>query len=188
MPVPRDNTAWSDSEYLSLQERTNRLVELVDGHVEALDRPTKSHQLILKHCFDQLESFTRDGIGKLVNSGYPIRIRPGRFRTPDVVFMLTSHAERLGEHYAHGADLVMEVLATDRNRDLVQKREDYAEAGIPEYWIVDPRDRRVTVLRLEGGEYLVHGEFGLGGRATSVLLSGFGVDVREVFAAGGITS
>jgi Uma2 family endonuclease len=47
----------------------------------------------------------------------------------------------------------MEVVSEDRVRDFATKRKDYAEARIPEYWIVDPRDRRVTVLTLQGGEY-----------------------------------
>jgi Uma2 family endonuclease len=52
--------------------------------------------------------------------------------------------------YADGADLVIEVLSKDRDRDLQMKRLEYAQAGIPEYWIGDPRDQRITVLRLAG--------------------------------------
>jgi Uma2 family endonuclease len=55
---------------------------------------------------------------------------------------------------------------------------------VPEYWIVDPQDEVITVLKLDGGANAVHGEFRLGERATSRLLEGFEVDVAEVFAAG----
>ena len=99
--------------------------------------------------------------------------------------MLTEHLPRLKDEYADGADLVMEIVSQDRDRDFVEKRSDY-EAGIPEYWIVDPRDRRITVLRLQGGAYQVQGESGAGERAESTLLPGFGLDVARVFAAGGI--
>jgi Uma2 family endonuclease len=48
--------------------------------------------------------------------------------------------------------LVAEVLSpSNAGKDLVQKRHDYAAAGIPRYWIVDPRDRTVTVLALPDG-------------------------------------
>lgn len=40
--------------------------------------------------------------------------------------------------------------------DLVMKRHAYAAAGIPEYWIVDERERTLTVLRLSGDTYAVH--------------------------------
>jgi len=49
--------------------------------------------------------------------------------------------------------LVVEVLAPgNAGIDLVQKRHDYAAAGIPRYWIVDPRDNTVTVLALPEGK------------------------------------
>jgi Uma2 family endonuclease len=73
----------------------------------------------------------------------------------------------------------------NRDRDLIRKRSEYAAAGIPEYWIVDPETATVTVLSLpEGGtEYVVHGEFKPGETATSVLLNGFTIDVSDCFAA-----
>ena len=59
-----------------------------------------------------------------------------------------------------GADVVVEVVSPDDpGRDLVVKRADYAEAAIPEYWIVDPRVETVTVLTLAGGAYVEHGVF-----------------------------
>lgn len=74
--------------------------------------------------------------------------------------------------------------SSDRNRDLVDKRQDYAQAGIPEYWIVDPLERRVTVLVLEGEQYQVDGEYSPGQIARSRLLEGLEIDVATVFAAG----
>lgn len=72
----------------------------------------------------------------------------------------------------------------NRRRDLVDKRRDYAKAGVKEYWIVDPTDESITVLRLKRTTYAVHGEFRKGDLATSALLKGFAVDVSAVFAAG----
>jgi Uma2 family endonuclease len=71
-----------------------------------------------------------------------------------------------------------------RERDLEEKRHDYAKAKIPEYWIVDPKTKTITVLTLSGRSYKVHGEFKSGEHAASKLLKGFGVDVANVFAAG----
>ena len=75
----------------------------------------------------------------------------------------------------------MEIVSPDDpNRDLVEKRREYAAAGIPEYWIVDPRPghRCIAVLTLEDGEY--RGEFvGEGGTVESRLLPGFAVAVAD---------
>ena len=78
----------------------------------------------------------------------------------------------------------MEVVSPDNpDRDVVDKRLDYAEAGIPEYWIVNPLDETVTVLVLADGTYREHGVFRPGAHAGSAVLSGFSVDVRESFDA-----
>lgn len=74
--------------------------------------------------------------------------------------------------------LVMEVVSQDDpERDWTKKRTDYAEAGMPEYWIVDPHRGVIVVLRLDAGRYVEHGEFPRGTRARSALLPGFEVDV-----------
>jgi len=81
----------------------------------------------------------------------------------------------------------MEVVSEgeeNRGRDLETKREEYARAGIAEYWIVDPQEQRVTVLVLDGPSYRVHGVFGRGATATSVLLPGFEGSVDATLAAG----
>jgi Uma2 family endonuclease len=86
--------------------------------------------------------------------------------------------------YWLGADLVLEVVSSDDpERDTVVKRRDYAEGGIPEYWIVHPEEESITVLRLEQAQYVEHGVFRRGETATSVLLEGFAVVVSEVFDA-----
>jgi Uma2 family endonuclease len=99
--------------------------------------------------------------------------------------MLANHADRIQNEYWNGADLVMEVVSEDDpDRDWIDKRRDYAEAGIPEYWIVDPRTKTIVVLKLTGNQYTVHGEFKVGSHAASALLDGFVADVDAVFAAG----
>ena len=60
-------------------------------------------------------------------------------------------------------------------------RNDYAKAGVEEYWIVDPAERCITVLVLTGDEYGTHGEF-RGGNATSRMLTGFADSADQVFA------
>ena len=91
----------------------------------------------------------------------------------------------MGVNFWTGADLVVEIVSRGgEERDTVEKRADYAAAQIPEYWIVDPATEKILVLTLAGGKYVEHGEFVKGQRATSVLLSGFEVEVSKVFSAG----
>lgn len=84
--------------------------------------------------------------------------------------------------YWTGADLVVEVIGEDDpGRDLVTKRLEYAQAGIPEFWIVDPRDRTIPVLHLVGEAYQTHGYFGGEAVATSATWPEPRALVGEVF-------
>jgi Uma2 family endonuclease len=184
-PRPRSSHArtWSVADYLALE--TNRLIEFSHGQLEVLPMPRMSHQQIALMLVQMLLRFVESRkLGTVLFAPLRVQLWPGKFREPDIVFMRREHAERMGEAFWDGADLVMEVVSPDdRRRDLETKRREYAQAAIPEYWIVDPETQRITVLTLAGAEYAVHGEFGAGEQATSVLLPGFGVDVAGVFAA-----
>ena len=175
---------WSEIDYLALN--TNHLVELSEGKLEVLTMPTEFHQDIVLFLYEALLLFTRPGrLGKTLVAPLRIRLWEGQFREPDVVFMFAAHRERRGNKYWSGADLVMEVISEDDpDRDLVQKRSEYARAGIPEYWIVDPRDHTILVLTLDEtmGTYFEAGRAADGESAKSVLLDGFSVSITEVFS------
>jgi Uma2 family endonuclease len=175
---------WSEEEYFSLSNSTNRLVEYSHGYIEVLAMPTMLHQDILVFLFDILRAFAAPGeLGKTLFAGMKVQLWTGKYREPDILFMLAEHADRMTNQYWLGADLVMEVVSEDRRHDLEKKRLEYAQARIPEYWIVDPRDQKITVLTLDGDAYVVHGEFIPGEQAPSRLLPGFAVAVAEAFAA-----
>ncbi|MBI3945038.1 MAG: Uma2 family endonuclease [Armatimonadetes bacterium] len=177
--------AWSEEEYFSLPG--NRLVEFRHGWIEVLPIPTETHQRIAFLIARLLAAFVEArSLGIVLFSGTRVRLAPGKYREPDVVFMRAEHSARRHEQFWEGADLVMEVVSPDyRRHDLETKRREYARAGIPEYWIVDPEEKRIEVLALQGRRYRVHGVFTPGTQATSAALPGFMVAVDDVFAAGG---
>jgi len=176
---------WTEAEYLALE--TNHLIEFSDGLLEFLPMPTIFHQLIVDYLHNLLKAFvSAHAAGLVLFAPLPVRLWTGKYREPDILYLKPERI-RDGLQYPEGADLVMEVVSgadKDRERDLKDKRVEYAAAKIAEYWIVDPEEQRITVLTLDGDTYREHGVFRLGERATSVLLPGFGVDVAAVFAAG----
>jgi Uma2 family endonuclease len=177
---------WSEGEYLALDG--NHLLELSRGVLEVLPMPTTSHQYVTLYLYRLLLAFAAaHQLGEVLSAPIRVQLWRGTFREPDVVFMLAAHINRIGEDYWKRADLVMEVVSggrEDRRRDLVLKRREYAQARIPEYWIVDPHEERITVLRLAVKRYVVHGEFSKGTLATSYLLPGFEVNVTEALSQG----
>jgi Uma2 family endonuclease len=91
---------------------------------------------------------------------------------------------RRHDRFWDGADIALEIVSKDKpERDLVDKRSDYAEAGIPEYWIVKPLTETISVLRLVQGVYEEAGNFRRGQPATSILRPDFSVAVEQVFDA-----
>ena len=173
---------WSEEEYLALD--TNHLIEYSHGQIEVLPMPTRSHQLLVIALFKLLDNFIRTRqLGTVLLAPMRVQLWQGKFREPDILFMRTEHEDRRSDQFWQGADLVMEVVSPDDpRRDRVTKRREYAQTGIPEYWIVDPAQRSITVLTFDGQTYALHGEFEEGADATSVLLDGFNVSVRAVFS------
>jgi len=78
----------------------------------------------------------------------------------------------------------MEVVSDD-DRNAIWRRNalSTARAGIPEYWIVDPKFENITVLKLDNSRYIEHGVYAKGMSAASALVAGFEVSVDAVFAA-----
>lgn len=176
----------SDEDYLWLTNRSSRLIEFTDGYIEVLPTPTRSHQLLLKFLLRLFEQAVEPGGGIVLFAPLRLRLRPGKFREPDLLLLRHAADIRNQERYWDGADLVLEIVSADRpERDLVDKRREYAEARTPEYWIVNPLDQTITVLTLdpEGGRYFEHGAFTPGTRASSPLLAGFSVAASDVFDA-----
>ncbi len=181
-----DQGELSEDTYLDVTRSTRNLVEFTDGQIEFLPMPTKKHQKLVWWLAREVETVAARHPGsEFVTAPYKLRIRPGKYREPDVLLLLGTSSHKALNDYATGADLVIEVVsADDPGRDYQRKRLDYAEAGVGEYWIVDPQAEKVTVLTLSDGTYRERGTFGAGEVATSVLLAGFTVDVSACLAAG----
>jgi Uma2 family endonuclease len=177
---------WSEEEYLSLTDHSNRRIEFTDGRLEFLPMPTEVHERIIRFLFLALYGFVSEReLGEVYFSGIRLRIRPSKVRLPDIIFLHKDHYHARHNRVWDGADLVMEVVSEDskdRQRDYQEKVADYAEAKVAEYWIIDPQRARVLVHRLDGAQYVVDGEFTRGQQATSALLDGFAIDVAALLS------
>jgi Uma2 family endonuclease len=175
---------WTEAQYLGLTNQTNHLIEFSDGEIEVLPMPTSSHQVILLLLYELFKAFLQPAGGKILVAPLRLQVRPGKFREPDILMLCNASDPRYQDAFWLGADIVVEIVSPDRpERDTEQKPLDYAEAGIPEYWIVNPLDTTITILILEGSAYQAFGVFRRGQRAHSRLLNGFSVSVDQIFDA-----
>jgi Uma2 family endonuclease len=172
---------WTEEQYLRLTDQTNHFIEFTEGSVEVLPMPTRKHQAISRFLFLAFLSSVQRLGGTVFYAPLRVRVAPGRFREPDLVLLLDVNDPRNQNAFWLGADLVLEIVGPDDvERDTVIKRADYAEARIPEYWIVNPQEETITVLKIENGAYIAHGVFRRGETATSALLTDFTVSVDAV--------
>ncbi|MEX2214041.1 MAG: Uma2 family endonuclease [Phycisphaeraceae bacterium] len=176
---------WSADDYLAMSARSNRHIELSKGCLILFPTETLTHQRILGFLISRMGHDA--GIarrGEVLAGGYPVRLDEVTIRMCDILFMFDEHADRMLEEYCTQPDLIVEIIGDDRDHVKETKRDEYAKAGIGEYWIIDPRDRVIHVLTLRGTTYVPHGEFRDQTPATSLLLEGFEVVPDAVWAAG----
>jgi Uma2 family endonuclease len=122
--------------------------EWVDGEVVTFMPPAIRHQVLVSALVTLFSWYAANrGLGQVLPG--PVELRLARSaREPDLVFVATANLHRLGELKIEGyADLVVEVISPDSTRrDRIEKLAEYAAAGIPEYWIFDPRPGRQDLL------------------------------------------
>ena len=172
---------WTEEDYFALPD-TNRHVELSEGRLIVPPHPTLAHQEALKRLFLRLNAFVEErGLGVVQIAPLPVRLWPGKIREPDIFFIAREHADRIGERVCGVPDLVVEVTSPSTARtDRMEKFQEYARAGVLEYWIVDPDGGAVEVYILREGAYILRGRWGVGEVASSELLSGFEVKVGDI--------
>jgi Uma2 family endonuclease len=181
--LPRQGS-WSENEYLVLTDHRNRLIEFTDGFLEPVPTPTDKHQSVLQFLFLAFLRQIEARGGKVQFAPLRLRVRPGKFREPDLIMLRSALDPRRQDRFWLGADLALEVVSEVKpERDLVEERGDYAEGGVPEYWIVNPQSETITVLRLNGDTYEEAGTYRRGEAAASELLPGFSIPVAAVFDA-----
>jgi Uma2 family endonuclease len=175
---------WTEEQYLLLTDHRNRLIEFTDGYLEMLPAPTDKHQSILKFLFLLFFRFVEVPGGTVQFAPLRLQIRPGKLREPDLLILRSATDSRRHDRFWLGADLALEVVSADKpERDLIDKRLDYAEGHVPEYWIVNPQTETITIYQLNGDGYRLVGEYRRGESAPSTLLDGFSVPVSDVLDA-----
>jgi Uma2 family endonuclease len=110
-------------------------------------------------------------------------------RYPDLVVLRPEHLELTQRRLTITLDmppprLIAEVVSpgkTNRDRDYIHKRAQYAAIAVPEYWLLDPVAQTVMLLSLEGDAYREVGVFGREATIASVELSGLELTVEQIF-------
>ena len=147
---------WDD--FVALDDEDKR--ELIDGHLLEVEVPTLSHETIVATLIYFLSAWARERkAGRVVASGYKVRVSSRRGVMPDVQFFRADNRAPGSQDQALAdgrPDLAIEIVSpSSRRYDRVVKLAWYASIGVPEYWIVDADARTLERLTLSGEHYVI---------------------------------
>jgi Uma2 family endonuclease len=177
---------WTYEDYRRLPEDGHRF-EVIRGFLYVTPAPILDHQFSVGRLYGALEAFVGPAdLGLVVVAPFDVNLpsRIGSPVQPDVMFFRQDRMPRRGAASFDGApDLVAEVLSPGtRGRDRTIKLKAYQEAGVPEYWLVDPEARTVVIHALgEDGKYTELARGGVGDSVGSSVLPGLRVQVGTLF-------
>jgi Uma2 family endonuclease len=138
--------AWADEDTLA---------EWVDGEVAMTSPASKRHQEIGDFLLTVLRIFVEQrDLGVILSAPFQMKLeRSGR--EPDLIFVAKEHLGRLKETHLDGpADLAVEIVSPESvGRDRGDKFYEYAQGGVPEYWLIDPQRAQAEFYHLREGQY-----------------------------------
>jgi Uma2 family endonuclease len=132
----------------------NRFYEILGGELFGSLPPAPDHQRVACNLVFHLRRFLEAGqLGEVLFAPVGVKLSEADVVEPDLLVVLAENRSRIRTQVIEGPpDLVVEILSPGTaQRDLGLKRSLYERSGVKEYWIVDPRERRIEVL--EGTRY-----------------------------------
>ena len=126
--------------------------EWVDGEVILMTPPSEPHQELAGFLYSLLRHFVEAGqLGRVFIAPFQMKLsfRPSG-REPDVLFIARERLDLLTSNYFDGgADMAVEIISPDsRSRDRKDKYDEYEQAGVREYWLLDPIRKQAEFYRL----------------------------------------
>ena len=183
MTTIRHGTQMTLAEYRNLPETDGGVWELINGELYQMPSATADHQFLMDFLVRMINNLvtTLQPAAGLAFSNTGLALSDLYVPTPDIIYLRSENLRLINNGYVEGVpDLVVEILSSDRNRDLVMKREVYARFGIPEYWTLDPVNDVLTVLELSGNEY-VERILGRGDILITETIPGFALPLDQLF-------
>ena len=175
---------WTYADYAAIPD-DGKCYEVVKGILYMSPSPTPDHQGISSQLVIYLgQAVQLAGSGRVFHEPTDVELSPGDIVKPDVFVILNKHREQITSKRIVGApDLVVEILSPGTWRhDLREKLDAYAEAGVPEYWIVSPGEQVVELYVLEHGTYQSLGVFQGAAVLPSRIVPDWSVPVEQFFA------
>lgn len=165
-------------------------VELMDGQLVALSSPSRRHQAASRSLTVQLANYLSDKKCQVYPAPFDIKlfadsttedIDVDTVVVPDL--SVICDPGKLDDRGCNGApDLIIEILSSStQQHDRLTKFNLYQQAGVKEYWLVDPDNNAIQVFWLENGHYTAKSYAVPGDKLQVLCLDNCIIDVSAVF-------
>ncbi len=155
--------------------------ELIDGELFMMASPGRIHQDIVMDLSYFIKDYIirKDGGCKVYSAPFAVFLNAGNdiYLEPDISVICDKN--KLTEEGCKGApDWIIEVVSpSSRPMDYNKKLFRYRTAGVREYWIADPMDRRITVYNFEQDTF---GEYSFSDKVKAGIYEDFEIDFSAV--------
>jgi Uma2 family endonuclease len=178
---------YTIADWDAMPYRDGNRYEIIEGELFVSCSPGLTHQLVLFNLSGLFWNFLKTNPVGTVAPGPGVILSNYSGVIPDLVFF--SHAVRdelVKNDRVHGPPtLVVEILSpgsSNIRRDRVVKLQLYAKHGVPEYWIIDLKNRAIERYVNQGSSLILQETLGEDDTLTTPALPGFSCRISEIFS------
>lgn len=149
---------YTEDDYYNLPEDVR--AELIDGQlIYNQAAPSTTHQIILGELHTAINNYikSKDGSCRVFSAPFAVKLHKNRRTIVEPDISVICDCSKITDKGCTGApDWIIEIISpSNPGHDYIRKLHLYADAGVREYWIVDPRIEKVFVYYLEQTDFQI---------------------------------
>lgn len=156
MAIPQKQV-YTEADYYALPEDVR--AELIDGQIYYQSAPCRIHQEILSDLHIMIGTYlkSKNGTCKVYPAPFAVKLHDDKKTIVEPDISVICNRDKLTERGCTGApDWIIEIVSpSNSSHDYIRKLNLYADAGVREYWIVNPMKQTVLVYHLEETKFEV---------------------------------
>jgi Uma2 family endonuclease len=180
------NTHWTYADYKAWELIPGERYEIINGEAYAMSAPNALHQAMLLELSRQIANFLVGKPCKVYPAPYDVRLFYEEDESDDTVVqpdisVICDKEKRSPEGCRGAPDFVAEILSPSNTAiEMQRKFEIYRDAGVREYWVLNPKDKFLTVYLFEGNNAITS-SYGEKAVAPVAVLEGLSIELEPVF-------
>jgi Uma2 family endonuclease len=187
LPKEQEEPYYTYADYKEWELDEGERYEIIDGEAYAMSAPNTRHQEILGGLFSQIYNYLQGKPCKVFPAPFDVRLFYEEDESDDTVVQpdisVICDKTKLGPEGCRGApDLVVEILSPSNTAiEMERKRKLYQEAGVREYWVVDPENNGLMVYFLQEDVTVIK-MYQNTDTVSAAVLPGLRIALEQVFA------